>query len=216
MFFPILLDLKKVTVFGAGKVALRKVGLFQSYDKDIQIIVISEAFDPEFNNLDIRKIQTRISPADILQFLRDNPSLVISALDSRELNERVAKECHNRKIPVNVVDNAEISSVIFPAVLRDRDLVISISTLSKCPFYAREIKKDLFQYIKKYSQVLEILSEIRNLCMNSRVSVRDTLNAILKDRKFQNSIKEKNFEQAHHRAQEISSERIKLTNSKRF
>jgi len=55
-------------------------------------------------------------------------TLVIAATDDRAVNARVAEAARARRIPVNVVDDAELSTFIVPAIVDRSPVQIAIST----------------------------------------------------------------------------------------
>ena len=60
-----------------------------------------------------------------------------------EVNERVSVEAHKRDILVNVVDDAELSNSIVPAIV-DRDpLVVAIGTEGAAPVLAQGIRGEI-------------------------------------------------------------------------
>jgi uroporphyrin-III C-methyltransferase/precorrin-2 dehydrogenase/sirohydrochlorin ferrochelatase len=75
------------------------------------------------------------SPGDCKSF-----QLVVAATDRREVNRAVFEEARASGIPVNVVDDPELCTAIFPAVLRDGPLTVAVSTSGIAPFMASEVR----------------------------------------------------------------------------
>ena len=55
-------------------------------------------------------------------------------------NKHISELAGKNKIPVNVVDDTELCSFIFPAIIKDRDVVVSVSSGGKSPYVAQYIK----------------------------------------------------------------------------
>ncbi|MFQ6089787.1 MAG: bifunctional precorrin-2 dehydrogenase/sirohydrochlorin ferrochelatase [Candidatus Methanofastidiosia archaeon] len=187
---PVLLKIEKALIFGGGRVAKRKVLGLES----CEVTVVSENFLKMPKG--IKKIKAKIDEKNFKDFL-DNFDLVISALNDKELNERIANECRERKIPVNVVDSPELCNIYFPAVIRKQFLTLAVSTDGKCPFCSRIVKEKLKGHIEEIFPIVEILVEVREE-MGGK-----TLKEIYKDSKFQNLLNSKNFKGAKRRAREI-------------
>ncbi|MFQ5891685.1 MAG: bifunctional precorrin-2 dehydrogenase/sirohydrochlorin ferrochelatase [Candidatus Methanofastidiosia archaeon] len=187
---PVLLKVERVLIFGGGKVAKRKIlGL-----KDCEVTIVSENFLKMPKG--IKKIKAKIDEKNFKDYL-GNFDLVISALNDKKLNERIAHECEKRKIPVNVVDSPELCSIYFPAVIREQFLTIAVSTNGRCPFCSRIVKEKLKPYIEEIFPMIEILAEAREE-VGGKI-----LKWVYKDSKFQNFIDSKNFKDARRRAREI-------------
>lgn len=128
-YFPMFVELKskKVLIVGGGNVALRKLQKLRPYGADITVVA------PEMN------AQLR-SEQDVTQVLLpfddgmvDSQAMVIAATDNKALNHRIATLCRGRKIPVNVVDDREECSFIFPSLVKKGELSIGISTGGASP-----------------------------------------------------------------------------------
>jgi uroporphyrin-III C-methyltransferase/precorrin-2 dehydrogenase/sirohydrochlorin ferrochelatase len=140
-YFPLFIDLesRKVLVVGGGEEALRKIRLLLKTQARIE--VVAAELHPELTDLavggNIAWVGRDFSPA-----LLDGTTCVFVAA-SEDLNGRVSREAHKRDILVNVVDEAELSSAIVPAIV-DRDpLVIAVGTEGTAPVLAQGIRSDL-------------------------------------------------------------------------
>lgn len=133
-YFPIFVDLKgrRVLVVGGGEEATRKVRLLLKTDAVIE--VVAPVLHPELaENPRISHVGTVFSPAQI-----DGAALVYSA--DKELNALVSAEAQARGVPVNAVDEADISTFIVPSIV-DRDpVVVAIGTEGTAPVLAQGIR----------------------------------------------------------------------------
>lgn len=88
--------------------------------------------------------------------------LVVAATGDPLVNQGVAKEAEEQGLLVNVVDNPEGGNFIFPAVVRRKDLILSVSTGGKSPFLARRLRQELeARYGPEYGALLSLWGELR-------------------------------------------------------
>lgn len=102
-------------------------------------------------------VRRRIEPCDI-----DGAFVVIMATDDSAVNHEIAELCKERNILVNVVDVKADCGFYFPAILRDGDVVIGVSTGGQSPMLAGAIKRDIAGTLKKnYGEIAERLGAVR-------------------------------------------------------
>lgn len=133
-YFPIFFDLKDrpVTVVGGGEEALRKIRLLMKTEAVINVIA-PELHEELSANPRVNWI-ARAYHAGLL----DGAALVYSA--DASLNERVAGDAQALGIPVNAVDNPDISSFIVPSIV-DRDpVVVAIGTEGTAPILGQGLR----------------------------------------------------------------------------
>lgn len=140
-YFPLFIDLKnrKALIVGGGEEALRKVRLLLKTEARIEIV--ARRLHPELTDLaiggNIAWVGREFSASHL-----DGAACVFSAAED-EVNERVSAEARKREILVNVVDEAELSNSIVPAIV-DRDpLVVAIGTEGAAPVLAQGIRGEL-------------------------------------------------------------------------
>lgn len=88
--------------------------------------------------------------------------LVIAATPFRDVNRRISEEAGHRGIPINVVDDPELSTVIFPAIWREKSLSIAVSTGGVAPFMAAEIRSLLAGYARGMGRWVETAGRFRD------------------------------------------------------
>lgn len=99
----------------------------------------------------------KVAEADI-----SGMDVVIMATDDAELNSQYAKLCRSRHILVNVVDVKKDCDFYFPAIIKQGEVVVSVSTGGSSPMLASKIKKDIRQTLRTdYGQIAEELGAIR-------------------------------------------------------
>jgi uroporphyrin-III C-methyltransferase / precorrin-2 dehydrogenase / sirohydrochlorin ferrochelatase len=133
-YFPIFVDLagRKVVVVGGGEEALRKIRLLLK--TDAEILVIAPKLHEELLQHARVKWLAKIFEPQLLA----GAALVYSA--EAELNAEVSAAAIAAGIPINAVDQAEISTFIVPSIV-DRDpVVIAIGTEGTAPVLGQGIR----------------------------------------------------------------------------
>ncbi len=133
-YFPVFFDLegKKVVVVGGGEEALRKVRLLLKTTANIAVVA-PVLHDELLSN-------TRVSwlAREYRANLLDGAALVYSA--DPALNAQVSADARAQGIPVNAVDDADISTFIVPSIV-DRDpVVVAIGTEGTAPVLGQGIR----------------------------------------------------------------------------
>lgn len=141
-YFPLMiqLDRQPVLLVGGGRTALHKARILLAFGAKLQ--VVAPVLAPGFQDLPVQVEKRNFVPDDIA---RENWRMVVAATGERKINERVSRLCQERKIPVNVVDDPALCSFIFPAVLKDREVVCAVSSGGKSPLVAQYVKKKIQQ-----------------------------------------------------------------------
>lgn len=140
--FPICIDIenKKCLVVGGGLVAERKIKQLIEFGAEVTVVAENVC----------QQVRLLGEQGAVYIFLRsfeetdvDDMCLVVAATDDMEVNRKVSYACNNRKIPVNVVDRKDLCSFYFPAIIKDEELVVSVSTGGTSPLLASELKEKL-------------------------------------------------------------------------
>lgn len=167
-YFPIFIELKNKNclVIGGGKVALRKIKVLLDYGANV--VAIAPTWEEELLKLEQENSRfTRITEKfqESYFFYNGNEeivySLIVAATNDRVLNEKVAKYSQQLKIPVNVVDNKNLCTFFFPAVVQKDPVSVGISTSGQSPIAASFLKKEIERLLD--DSFLELVSELTKL-----------------------------------------------------
>jgi uroporphyrin-III C-methyltransferase/precorrin-2 dehydrogenase/sirohydrochlorin ferrochelatase len=160
-YLPIFLRLKqqRVLVVGGGQVALRKVQMLLR--AQAQIRLVGPEIQPELQALlqdTIHQIELRdYTDADL-----DTIKLVVAATDNSAVNVAVWQAASARNIPVNVVDQPELCSFIFPSILDRSPVIVAVSSGGNAPVLARLLRARLETLIPSaYGALAILLGEYR-------------------------------------------------------
>ena len=156
--FPIFINLegRRVLIAGGGHVALRKAERLSPYGADI--FAVAPEFIPGFAGIPgVTLLERRFEPGDI-----EGAALVIAATDDGELNAAVSELCRWENIPVNVVDDLEKCSFVFPALVQRGELSVGISTGGASPSAAQYVRRGVEQLVPEgFEGILDFLSAHR-------------------------------------------------------
>lgn len=145
---------------GGGTIALRKARLLQKAGATLR--VVAPQIHPELRQILESCSGTWVNKSYDAKDL-DGVVLVISATDEEQVNRRVARDCQAQNLPVNVVDNPALCSVIMPAIVDRSPLVIGISSGGEAPVLARMIRSRLESTIPGgYGALAKLASRFRD------------------------------------------------------
>jgi siroheme synthase-like protein len=88
--------------------------------------------------------------------------LVIGATDEPAVNQQVWEEAEALRVLVNVVDDTPHCNFIAPAIVRQGDLAVAISTSGKAPALAVRLKEQIQELIgPEHARFLELAGSLR-------------------------------------------------------
>jgi len=141
-YLPIFLrlDSRPVVVVGGGAVALRKVSWLLK--AGAQVTVVAPALHAELTALAARGQLTHIDAAFSAAHIA-NAVAVVAATNDRATNSAVALAARARRLPLNVVDDATLSSFIFPAIIDRSPILVAVSSSGHAPVLARRVREQI-------------------------------------------------------------------------
>jgi len=155
--YPIQLLIKgrRVLVVGAGHVAARKIdGLLRA---GADVTVIAPFVRAQVASLPVTIIERPYAAGDV-----DDFQLVVTCTDDREVNRQVFRDAEVKGVWVNSADDPINCSFILPAVARQGDLTLTISTNGRSPALAMWLRRRFeAEFDDKYDRLMDLLAEIR-------------------------------------------------------
>ena len=164
-YFPLFIDLKnkKVLIIGSGKIARHKIDLLKEFEADITCISKDKE---EIEN--VHFIQKNIEEKDIKDFF-----LVIAATSDKRINHEISSWCKEKNIFVNVVDQKDDCTFIFPSLIKKDEIVAAFSSSGTNPIICSYLKKKNQEIINdKLINANKKLSAKRKELMNIDYSQR--------------------------------------------
>lgn len=139
--FPLFLDLraKSCLIVGAGSIAERKARLLLR--AGARLTVVAPAMSEYFKSLDARSVT--LIHASFEPGMCANQRLVIAATGHDWVNRQVARAARKYDLWCNVVDQTELSTAFFPAIIDRSPVMISVGTGGTSPTLARRIKRQI-------------------------------------------------------------------------
>jgi uroporphyrin-III C-methyltransferase/precorrin-2 dehydrogenase/sirohydrochlorin ferrochelatase len=141
-YLPVFLRLaaRPALVVGGGQVAARKVEWLLK--AGARVTVVAPRIQPELAGRAARGELVHLSgvfaPAQLAA-----AAVVVAASDDGAVNAAVSAAARRLGIPVNVVDSAELSTFIFPAIIDRSPVVVAVSSAGASPVLARWVRAQL-------------------------------------------------------------------------
>ena len=142
-YFPFFVEISDGDglIVGGGRVALRKIEKLLPYAP--RLTVCAPSFLPEVEAVPgLTLVRGPFRSAMV-----DDKLFVISATDDDDLNAEIAALCREKRVPVNVVDDREKCTFLFPALVKRGPLSIGISTGGASPSGAVYWKEEIDRLI---------------------------------------------------------------------
>jgi uroporphyrin-III C-methyltransferase/precorrin-2 dehydrogenase/sirohydrochlorin ferrochelatase len=125
-----------VVVGGGSVAALKAEALLRS---GVRVTAVAPEMCPRLAELAVlgalRLERKRFQPGDLV-----GAEIVVAATEDPVVNEAVSTAARALRIPVNVADDAALSSFIMPAVVDRPPLQIAISSAGNSPVLARKLR----------------------------------------------------------------------------
>lgn len=135
-YFPMFVQLegRPCLVAGGGRVALRKARALRDFGA--LVTVVADKILEDIKRMEgVVWREGHFCPADL-----KGQALVVAAMDDKEENHRVSVLCRERRIPVNAVDQIEDCGFIFPAYVKQGEVVAAFSSGGQSPAVAQYLK----------------------------------------------------------------------------
>lgn len=140
--FPIFLRLagQPVLVVGGGEVAARKVELLLRAEAAVTVVSpgLCATLAARAAASGIRHLPEEFQPEHL-----DGMRLAIAATNRHAVNAWVAHQAERRNIPVNVVDDRELSRFIMPAIVDRSPVIVAVSSGGDAPVLTRRLREKL-------------------------------------------------------------------------
>ena len=174
-YFPMFIELKDrcCLVAGGGRVALCKVEVLRDFGA--KVTVAAPVILPEIREMEgVVCREKYFEKSDLAE-----QELVIAATGDPEQNHRISQICREEKIPVNAVDMKEACSFIFPAYLKEGEVVAAFSSGGQSPV--------ITQYLKAQMRptMTVLIGELAETLGAVREELRNTGSEVMRKRIYQ-------------------------------
>lgn len=141
-YLPIFLRLvnQPVLVIGGGSVAARKVDLLKRTGARVTVVApeLTATLAARAEAGELVHIAQEFQPSHL-----DGMRLAIAATDRHSVNAWIAHQAQRRNIPVNVVDDRELSGFIMPAIIDRSPVVVAVGSSGEAPVLTRRLRESL-------------------------------------------------------------------------
>lgn len=161
-YFPLFIKLRErnCLVVGAGEIAARKIALLVRAGAIVTVIAKQIG-----NSVRTMKVTRQLIIKERSFHTTDATGfqLIISATNNNTTNALVAATATELHIPVNVVDNPELCSFIFPAIIDRSPIIAAISSGGASPILSRLLRTKIESMISPaYGQLAKLAEKFRN------------------------------------------------------
>lgn len=122
-FLPVSIDITNQTILilGGDQSAYKKIKILQKYTDSFFVVAnhVCQQIKDEGIDFVIKEIESK----DLNGF-----KILYSCTNNRALNQEIVKWGHDQGILLNIHDDPELCDFISPAVYKDGDITISVST----------------------------------------------------------------------------------------
>jgi siroheme synthase-like protein len=143
LFLPISVNVadKKILIIGGGKVGFHKATILSRFTNNVT--VISPRFHDGFRNLPFECVSKEYETNDL-----SGAFLVYICTENEQLNRQIKNEAKALGILTNVCDNPALCDFISPAVFKQENITIAVSSNAKNVFQSINIRNRIAQLIE--------------------------------------------------------------------
>jgi precorrin-2 dehydrogenase/sirohydrochlorin ferrochelatase len=140
--YPIFLKTRQleILIVGGGYVAEEKLRFLLKSSPDAQVTMVAPFFRPETyklaNQYPVLRLKDFYHPVHL-----EGKHMVIATTDNTEVNQRIYRDCRQRKILVNVADNPPLCDFYMGGIVTKGHVKIAISTNGKSPTTAKRLRQ---------------------------------------------------------------------------
>lgn len=165
-YFPMFVSLegRRVLIAGGGAVALRKIEKLAPYGASF--CVVAPRILPEIaGRADVKIVPRAFCPEDV----EEDWAFVIAATDDAQANHEIAKRCGARGLPVNVVDDPDNCSFLFPALVQRGPFSVGISTGGASPTAAVYFKERIDAMMPEHLDEMLVWLHAQRAALKARI-----------------------------------------------
>lgn len=139
-YLPVFMQLRSspAVIVGGGRVGVRKADLLLRAGARLTVVApeLHEDLRSRAAAGDLTHVAERFVPAHL-----DGAAVVVAATGIRDVNRAVSEAARERGVPVNVVDDASLSTFIFPAIIDRSPVIVAVGSAGQAPVLARWVRE---------------------------------------------------------------------------
>lgn len=141
-YLPVFLQLRsaRAVVVGGGRIAARKADLLLRAGAHLTVVApeLHEDLRSRAAAGELTHLAESFVPAHL-----EGAALAIAATGLGEVNDSVSQAARERGVPVNVVDDASLSTFIFPAIIDRSPVIVAVGSAGQAPVLARWVREQI-------------------------------------------------------------------------
>jgi siroheme synthase-like protein len=143
MFLPVSLNItdKKILIIGGGKVGYHKARILSRFTDNAT--VISPEFHEGFRSLSFKLIKKGYEKDDL-----EGAFIVYVCTENEELNVTIKKDAEERGILTSVCDNPSLCDFISPAIYKEENVTIAVSSNARDVRLSIDIRDRITQLVQ--------------------------------------------------------------------
>jgi len=139
-YLPVFLQLRasRAVIVGGGRIAARKAELLLRAGARVTIVApqLHEDLRSRASAGELTHLAESFAPAHL-----DGAAIAVAATGLADVNTAVSKAARERGVPVNVVDDAALSTFIFPAIIDRSPVIVAVGSAGEAPVLARWVRE---------------------------------------------------------------------------
>ena len=141
-FLPISYDIqdKTILILGGTRDAYKKITILQRFTD--RFFVVARKVCDCIRKAGIPYVEKSVEPADL-----DGYQILYSCTNDRDLNRRIVQWGHERGMLVNIHDDPELCDFVSPAIYKDGNISVAVSTSGEDALLAIKLRDKLKDFI---------------------------------------------------------------------
>lgn len=203
---------KKALVIGGSSVGTSRVKKFLSAGANVTILSLE--FIEELKELDaqgkVRLVTGDAADETLLDRLMDSAYIVVVALNSLKLNQKISEVASRHGTLVNLANDADATEVVVPFEAEVNGLRVAMTSEGKSGVVVREALARVVANLsedKEIAALLELMHHLKLYMKDNGVPVEERMRAyfrVFDDKGFRELVKAGDVESARSRAEELA------------
>lgn len=142
-YLPIAIDISnsKILIIGGGQSALKKIRILQRSGANIE--VVAENIIDEVYASGVICRQKRYEKSDLIGYL-----MLYSCTNNETLDKQIAEDGREAGVLVNVHDNPALCQFVSPAIYRDGNISVAVSSNAENVYEAIRVRNLIQEYLE--------------------------------------------------------------------
>jgi precorrin-2 dehydrogenase/sirohydrochlorin ferrochelatase len=147
-YLPITYDItgKTILILGGHSSAFKKIQILSRYTD--RFFVVAQDVGVGIKKALIPYAEKVIEPSDLVGF-----HILYSCTNDRDLNQKIVQWGHDLGMLVNIHDDPELCDFVSPAIYKNKNITVSVSTNGEDSLQAISIRNKLKQFLETEEEI---------------------------------------------------------------